>query len=497
MKKIYIVALLVLFNSSCGKWLDVTPDNTIVETELFKEAQGFQNALNGIYREMSKNELYGKEMIYGFNEVLSQTYVIGSTGIQTYSYYTQVAKFDYAANDGIIKTIDKMWSKSYFVIANCNNLINNVQQADSSLFRLGRIEKEMIMGEALAVRAMMHLDMLRMFASAPIKNDTKPYIPYVVTFPYYGGQSPESNESIIQKIEKDLIAAADYLKDFDTKNQKFLDNIGSLYRFRLPNSPEMSSPFYNFRGYRLNYLAAKSILARLYNYAGRHKEANDIAQEIIDFATGVNSWSGKPIYALKFTTSSLTDDRKYIEDLIFGLSTNLLLTDYLLHAKSSGSEFFVLNKDIVQFEGVNEDLADNRWKYLVSKPSSTSKYYLPLKNVAVPNISSSLESTNKDLIPIIRLSELYFIQAEYYASVNDFAKAEAKINAIRTGRNSKIVNLGITDMASFKRELFIEARKELFQEGQIFFYYKKYDERLTKEMNTTSFVIPVPDSEKI
>lgn len=69
MKKIYsIFAVLALMSTSCS-WLDITPADTVVEEELFSEAEGFHNAINGLYNSMSDSELYGRELSYGFVEV--------------------------------------------------------------------------------------------------------------------------------------------------------------------------------------------------------------------------------------------------------------------------------------------------------------------------------------------------------------------------------------------------------------------------------------------
>ena len=187
MKKIYsILAVLTLMSTSCS-WLDITPADTVVEEELFQEATGFHNAINGLYNSMSDSELYGRELSYGFVEVLSQNYVNGSKayikGISTYSAYYPLFTFDYT-KEGVQQIIEGIWKKAYFTIANANNIIENIDDLTPDKFKYGQEEKNLIKGEALAIRAMMHFDMLRLFAPAPVVGDTKPYIPYLETFPY-------------------------------------------------------------------------------------------------------------------------------------------------------------------------------------------------------------------------------------------------------------------------------------------------------------------------
>lgn len=96
-----------------------------------------------------------------------------------------------------------MWSKGYNVIASCNNLIHNISEADAMLFDGVEMEKNMIWGEALALRALMHFELLRMFAPSMEVDDGKAYIPYVDEYPvitttYY------TNAEILKKIEADF-----------------------------------------------------------------------------------------------------------------------------------------------------------------------------------------------------------------------------------------------------------------------------------------------------
>ena len=74
----------------------------------------------------------------------------------------------------------------------------------------------MIKGEALAARAWLHFDLLRMFAPAPSSNPSGLYIPYVKEFPYYGGQTPLTVEETMEAIEVDLKAAQEMIMAYDT-----------------------------------------------------------------------------------------------------------------------------------------------------------------------------------------------------------------------------------------------------------------------------------------
>ena len=75
--KIYklLIALPLLAGlQACSGWLDLEPKDTTTETDLFQTGDGYRIALNGVYQQMSETGLYGKELSWGFLDVLAQMY---------------------------------------------------------------------------------------------------------------------------------------------------------------------------------------------------------------------------------------------------------------------------------------------------------------------------------------------------------------------------------------------------------------------------------------
>ena len=79
--------------------------------------------------------------------------------------------------------LESVWSKGYNVIANCNKLISEAEAKDSTAFREGALERNLIIGEAKALRAMMHFDILRLFAPSVESGDGSKRIPYFTVYP--------------------------------------------------------------------------------------------------------------------------------------------------------------------------------------------------------------------------------------------------------------------------------------------------------------------------
>lgn len=69
-----LIALAGILTVSCNAWLDVTPDNAIADDDLFSTGFGYRNALNGIYTNLASDELYGKQLSWGFLSAISQQY---------------------------------------------------------------------------------------------------------------------------------------------------------------------------------------------------------------------------------------------------------------------------------------------------------------------------------------------------------------------------------------------------------------------------------------
>ena len=59
-KLYYLAACLLALCTSCSDWLDVKPKTNVEEEDLFKNEQGFKEALTGIYIKMSETQLYGR-----------------------------------------------------------------------------------------------------------------------------------------------------------------------------------------------------------------------------------------------------------------------------------------------------------------------------------------------------------------------------------------------------------------------------------------------------
>lgn len=491
--RILLIISFCLIAASCNSWLDITPEDTVTDDEQFKEATGFHTALNGVYKNLSSDYLYGRELSYGLADVLAQSYVRDGRGgsIKSYHHYYSAMSYDYTGNEDAKQLYTNIWHKAYFAIANANNILIKIEDTTPATFQRGEVERNLIKGEALAVRAMLHFDVLRLFAPALIDPESsKEYIPYITSFPYYGGEPKESVKAILEKVIADLEEAQELILTYDISDDEIRELLTKGFRFTLRQSSSHRYAFYSYRGYRINAMAVSALLARVYNYAGEYDKSAATAKKVVDFKRTSDESSGR---ILSYSSGwGLKDDRKFTDDLIFSLSNPNLFDDYKNYDTEGSNACLRLNGKLLKFD----DEGDYRLQHLLSF-DSWSESYQSLKHVLDPSAADKKVEEIKDMLPVIRLSEMHLILAEAAANSGDLESANEYMNMLKEGRNTRANDVGFEDMKEFKAALFSEVRREFFSEGQVFFYYKKYGEPLIQNMKQESFYIPIPDKENI
>ena len=110
-----------VLSQSCTSWLDITPEAQVNDKKIFSTPQGFKDVLNGIYITASGEKLYANNLLFGFTDVLAQYYAIPD---ETHEF-AQLAKYQYK-DVNISPKIDEMWLELYFCIANCNILLERL-----------------------------------------------------------------------------------------------------------------------------------------------------------------------------------------------------------------------------------------------------------------------------------------------------------------------------------------------------------------------------------
>lgn len=167
---LFVTALLLLSGSlvSCNKFLDVQPKGTLPEDVQFSDEQGFKDALYGVYALMGDQALYGENLSYGFVDKLGQMFKY----INTANLDNEITKYEYT-NLNVRPIIDNIWASQYSTIAAVNLIIKHAETTD-----LTGETMDIIKGEAYALRAFLHFDLVRLFCVRYADRSGKSGIPY-------------------------------------------------------------------------------------------------------------------------------------------------------------------------------------------------------------------------------------------------------------------------------------------------------------------------------
>ena len=124
----------------------------------------------------------------------------------------------------------------------------------------------------------------------------------------------------------------------------------------------------------------------------------------------------------------------------------------------------------------------------------TLKYYKQ-------GLSSIVSRTNNNLIPALRLSEMYYIAAESIYDKNP-EEAQSYLDIVKEARGLDALDYStVNSKDDFIKLIVNDARREFIGEGQIFFMYKRLNQAIPKTSTTNvsptneNYVMPLPDSE--
>lgn len=162
--------------SSCSDWFDISPKTDIEAEELFSQESGFFNALAGIYIAMTDAEAYGDALSFGMVDQMAQIYDLVPEGANIdpenlYNYNLDAQ--GYYTKSRLAAT----WKKEYNLIANANNLMTWLDKNGETVIRNPQT-RDLLRGEALALRAYLHFDLLRGWGPIYKDNSTAKSIPY-------------------------------------------------------------------------------------------------------------------------------------------------------------------------------------------------------------------------------------------------------------------------------------------------------------------------------
>lgn len=474
---LYASLAVTLTCTGCKKWLDVQPEDQVSDDKLFENADGFRNALNGVYQQISEPTLYGRQLTWGLVSALGQDYNVDRINSQD----GDMAEFLYNSVS-LQGDLSRLWASAYTSIANCNKILGEITSKDTMFFPLRSAEKNLIIGEAKAVRALLHFELVRLFAPAPINNRNGKAIPYQTQYP--ARITPPSTtaavmDSIIRDLEEaqSLVARNDTIVNRTVMSQKLQSLLSG------GNTPN-GGLFFNFRLHRLNYVAIQGMLARVYLYNGNRAKAFEKAEYLYKHfgpAGRLKWWAFTP----SWYAEGADKFHKLVDDVIFA-GYDQLLIQKTLNYKAYYADFALSPETTTWFP----DNRDYRKKAITANNIS-EKW---LENMS----TQQWRKEQNTIMPILRFSEIYYIYSECLFEKGEVTEALKVLNQIRQARGTTTTFSGTTP-TDFYNELFDEYRREFIVEGQTVFNHKRINRPImlgTRRIEMDDkFVVPIPEGE--
>lgn len=474
MKKIYLnilcLAGALLLLSGCKEFLDVNPKGEVFDGDMFTSAEGYEDALYGVYSELASDQYLYAGYFHWIPEACSQNvtclgdYKLGNMALG--DWYTI----------GPESVRESVWSDAYEVINHINNIISHAEEGGFGEFE----HSGLYAGEAYALRALVHFELARLFAAPFRASDSEKAeaIPYVTKYSF--DITPFSSvDETFDKILTDLKKAESLMAADESLLAAKKDNV--------------ATGFTSCRITHLNLYAVQALIARVYWTTGDLKNAALYAGKVIE--------SGK--FSFRSHGAFVQPDNGTLDlnETIFGLYSESYQT-------ANATKYGLSGTSTTSFE-----LADD-WKNLYENGSSSTRtdYRLnawfddgdgkltKLVNSTFFENGSSSYSGNSILgVNVLRLPEMYFIMAEANLD-SDPSGAEKWFDAVIVSRG--LDALGVSGLTLTKDLLFQERRKEYYGEGFTWHDMK----RLGKDITTTggavlsgsltsTYVVPIPDSE--
>jgi starch-binding outer membrane protein, SusD/RagB family len=467
--------------TGCKKFLDIQPQDKVPQATLFSDEQGFKDALTGVYLSMDKPlqsstffGLYTCDLTMGMMSTLAYDYdnaTVANAGANG-TFFNNVVNY-YYADGGVKNETDGIWSSMYSNIANLNNILVQIDSR-KSMFTGDNFDR--VKGEAIALRALFHFDLARMYGQPPLTGMNAKAIPYVRQF---GVRSiPFATlQNVLDSCTDDLNAAKDLLAETDTSTLlKAVDD-----------------PFLSYTQNHMNYWAVQALMARVYLYKGDRDNADKYAKAVI----GSNKF---PLITSNVAAANNTiRDRTFFQEHLFSIySNNVKGYNGSLFDKSSGTPLRLMPAGKTNIYATGSG-STNDYRYLSWFDNNQAAVNVPSKYFQDNGLPYYLQNN----IPLIRVSEMYYIAAEAANAKGDITGGSSFLNKVRQARGLTALNAaGIANTDSLSTEIMREYKKEFIQEGQTFFYYKRLNKDLKQATATTVaipadvYVFPIPDKEK-
>jgi hypothetical protein len=423
-KLIYILGIFSAITfTACKDELNLEPFNALDASQSFNTNTDFTQAIRGVYRSLLNASYYGGEF-YLLPDVISDNLIISSEGRTSYSGYYLFQQNGELAWLGF-------FNNAHTTILRANNIIENIENLEEGDFR------DNILGQALAIRAMAHFDLGRVYSTPP-QFASADDLGMVFVDNTNAGAKP-ARIGVAEYF--DLVEA-----DFDRAVDLIADDNGTGY---------------------LGKAAVHGLMARFYLYVG--DDENAIASADAAIAAGA-----APSVATITEFPDVWDDLTEAGVLFKLINTNLDQIGIGVVYNQAGPDG-VRDEYVPDFGFFQEFGADDvRSTWFDQGPFAGKTYNHIIKYLQRPGSNQAVVDAK-----VLRWAEVYLTKAEAHANLDQDVLALTALDAVRSQRYSSFVSGGESGNA-LDNAIAYERRKELAFEGHRFFDLKRRNQPIER-----------------
>jgi starch-binding outer membrane protein, SusD/RagB family len=462
MKKIttYLLSGCLLVATSCSDLIDITPTHTLSSANVFGKLDDFEPVLNGTYASM--RDLYSYGLFSSVAGDMMSDNMLETT--ESLVNYKAVTDWTYAA-DQLRPT--EVWRFNYLMINDVNLILENIGRYEAS----NQKKANRIKGQALAIRGLMHFNLLQYYAPTFDRNATAAGIP-LKTSSEITSPSRASVKDTYDQIIRDLEAALPLLADVDAA----------------VNTATRRS--------RIDAATVNGILARVSLYSKEYDRA-------ITFATA--AITARPLASRTAFPHIWNDD--VADEVLFAVQFNPGEGGPALDVWSPATNRaqFDPSADLLAlYDRTNDIRYTSYFTPGASVPGSVNR---AARTVATKYQGKGTARDGAVNFKAFRAGEMYLIRAEARALSNRAAEGLADLNTLRAARIANFVPGTETGQALIDA-IATERRKELWLEGHRWFDLKRTTRIVNRvscrpgvvcnlPANSPKWAWPIPQNERL
>ncbi|HWK06016.1 MAG TPA: RagB/SusD family nutrient uptake outer membrane protein [Puia sp.] len=459
MKLNYILLIgAVLLISSCSKsYLNRTPYNAAPYSTAIQSESDMQLANVGMYSALRNTDLYGRTLPVKGDLMADNSFVTTANS----GRYISLNSYAFANSDSYAAAI---WSNAYIAIKYANTIINS--KLPDTAANIGEY-----IGEAYAVRALMHFELVRNFAHPYTMAPDDPGVPIVTLFDSTALPARNTVREVYTQVINDLEKAYSLM---------------SVYRGT---------------AYFSKY-AARALEARVYQNMGDWPDALTMSLDVINNggwsllkSSDYVSPSGN--LGTAASNSTYTPGGYWANPGVQSATKNETLFE-VASDLANNNGFDQIGFIYLQLGGGYGDMMGTDTLYaLYAATDVRAGLYVraPAKyrsgqggNINLNyKYSNAAGSGDKDDTKVLRLADIILIAAEAYYNAGDYTNANSYLNMVAQKRDLSFAGWNDTG-AQVLEDILIERRKELAFEGSRFWDLVRLQRSWTKIGNQSPMV---------